>query len=621
MKSLVPLTAGLWAFAFAASAIAADGPADPGVAAEAAVPAPAPETAPAPAVPSALKPGPIMSLDAAFVEVRSAYAQIELRLTEKERELRKVIASQQAAQLRAEQLETQLKESQADRAKLKADVDRLRKQVDEAQEAIAGLLNTLTSLEEQLSTTQQENRRLTQEKSMLDATSKGAAERLKQLEEERDRARDMLADVQRKLHGLLNDTGSSPPEPAAEPPAAAPVARKSVPPPPADMPDLGPNLAPAIDDRAAAKEIVLTVEPHPAAPVAPRATPPIPQPVLGLKPATSTVTLAVNEPVAPRIEPGVSAPPAAATKPPPPRKAAAPREVQEPLPPPPLPTIAETEASTKPAAAPMPAGPEPAIAEPAELPAPAGPVAVKPAAPKPATPKPAAPRAVTTKPAPKPTTPDSDTVGEPALAAEPAAVPAPAPAPKPAPAAKAGDRTDLLARASATLEAGKFKEARELYDEALRAKPDDRVAMRGLAESMLAGGETAAAEKLVIKLLGLDGKNAGYLFLAGRIASATGRYQEATVHLENALQDAPDDPAIRRELATVYYGLNRLVDAADMFRSVLKLDPNDGESHFNLAAVLLMSDPPWQAEAATHYREALRLGEPRDESIEKLLPR
>ena len=248
MKSLVPLAAGLWS-ALALFARAADAPADPaGPAAEA-----SPQTGASPAAAAAspvLKPGPMMSLDAAFIEVRSAYEQIGLRLTEKERELRKAVAAHQAARLRAEQLETQLADAQADRLKLKQDVDRLRRQVDEAQEAIAGLLNTLTSLEEQLAQTQADNRRLTQERAMLEATAKGATERMKVLEEERDRARRLLAEVQEKLRGLLGDT-----EPSRSARIAETDASRV---PPASLPgDSVPQTAAAPDDRAAPKEIVL----------------------------------------------------------------------------------------------------------------------------------------------------------------------------------------------------------------------------------------------------------------------------------------------------------------------------------------------------------------------------
>lgn len=591
MKSLVPLAAGLWS-ALALVARAAEAPASPADSAGPDTEARTEHGAPAAAPSPGLKPGPMMSLDAAFIEVRAAYEQIGLRLTEKERELRKAVAAQQAARLRAEQLETQLADAQTDRLKLKQDVDRLRKQVDDAQEAIAGLLNTLTSLEEQLAQTQSDNRRLTQERAMLEATAKGATERMKVLEEERDRARRLLAEVQDKLRGLLGDTepvrvGRTPETDSSRiPPASLPG-------------ESAPRTTGVSDDRAAPREIAL--EPVAAKPPVTRdsgtaaaeapvdpSTWTIPTPVLDGQPpaATAIVYRAQFKPPAGELE-------VAALKP-------MPVEAPKPAVLPPAPELPAAPTNEPPAVATAPTGAPPAVAR---APAVAPPVADAPVIPPPTV----AEMPVSPLPAAAGTT-----SAPPAVAAAPTAAPPAAP--------ESTSRTGLLERASAALESGRFKEARMYYEEASRMDPGDRLATLGLAESMLATGDTAAAEKLAIQLLSSDRKNAGYLFLAGRIASATGRYQEATVHLENAMHEAPEDPAIRRELASVYYGLNRLGDAADMFRSVLDFDPNDGETHFNLAAVLLMNDPPWPAEAARHYQEALRLGEPRDENIEKLLP-
>jgi tetratricopeptide (TPR) repeat protein len=84
---------------------------------------------------------------------------------------------------------------------------------------------------------------------------------------------------------------------------------------------------------------------------------------------------------------------------------------------------------------------------------------------------------------------------------------------------------------------------------------------------------------------------------------------------------APDDPALRKELAAACYRANRLPEALAEFEAALKIAADDGRAHFNAAALLLATDPSRREEAARHYDEAIRLGERRDESFEKKLGR
>ena len=77
-------------------------------------------------------------------------------------------------------------------------------------------------------------------------------------------------------------------------------------------------------------------------------------------------------------------------------------------------------------------------------------------------------------------------------------------------------------------------------------------------------------------------------------------------------------PALK-EMSLVQHQRGRTAEAVRLLQRARDVSPDDGEIHFNLAALLLMSKPPNMREAEQSYRRALMLGEERDEHIEQLL--
>ena len=132
------------------------------------------------------------AVEEAVGRIRASYDEIRLRFTEKERQLRQAISAQQAAETQVRLTEARLKESEADRETLRERNRRTEGELTRAQDTIAGLLRTVTNLEEQAASAQRETRRAVQDRDDLRADLEKARERMLAAERERDRAREAL---------------------------------------------------------------------------------------------------------------------------------------------------------------------------------------------------------------------------------------------------------------------------------------------------------------------------------------------------------------------------------------------------------------------------------------------
>jgi chromosome segregation ATPase len=163
--------------------------------------------------------------------------------------------------------------------------------------------------------------------------------------------------------------------------------------------------------------------------------------------------------------------------------------------------------------------------------------------------------------------------------------------------------------------------ARQELDQAAaarRALEEERARLAGEHAEAAAGADEARAlsERLQRERALLAEQREA---LKGRVEALTAEQRAATERIGGLEAEAREALRLRRDLAQMYYDGGRLREADAVFRSILAKHPDDGQTHFNLAAVLLEADPPRLEEAERHYREALRLGEERDEAIEQRL--
>jgi len=85
-----------------------------------------------------------------------------------------------------------------------------------------------------------------------------------------------------------------------------------------------------------------------------------------------------------------------------------------------------------------------------------------------------------------------------------------------------------------------------------------------------------------------------------------GRQQEAKDQLLSAVEDEPDDPALKFTLGILYEELDEPEKAKEAYRSAMKVDPDHFESNFNLAVLIF-------SEANDLYKEKNALGISRED--------
>lgn len=193
----------------------------------------------------------------------------------------------------------------------------------------------------------------------------------------------------------------------------------------------------------------------------------------------------------------------------------------------------------------------------------------------------------------------------------PAPVPMPAPAPQPPPAWKAD--------ADAAMAANTADRALAIYEQALAASPDDPAALLGSSRAQLKLGNVEAARAAAARLVALQPDAASSQHALAMTEAAAKNRRSALRGFQKAVDLEPANPTYHRDLAVALYDRGRSADAAEHYREVVRLAPKDGQSHFNLAAILVMQRNPPLDEARAMYEKALALGEARDESIEKKL--
>jgi Flp pilus assembly protein TadD len=92
------------------------------------------------------------------------------------------------------------------------------------------------------------------------------------------------------------------------------------------------------------------------------------------------------------------------------------------------------------------------------------------------------------------------------------------------------------------------------------------------------------------------------LFQQGKAHLKDGRAAQATVALEKAKRRAPDQASIREALGIAYFRIRRYDEAADEFRAMLELAPNDDYAHYALGRCLEKQGRAHEANG--HYKLA-----------------
>jgi tetratricopeptide (TPR) repeat protein len=103
-----------------------------------------------------------------------------------------------------------------------------------------------------------------------------------------------------------------------------------------------------------------------------------------------------------------------------------------------------------------------------------------------------------------------------------------------------------------------------------------------IGRARLLEGNAAGAEKVLRRALVVDPDLAKTHFFLAMALKTHGRYEEAEGHLRHALGLYPRDRVVRNQLGRILFLRRQFAEAAEQFRRVLRVDPEDLQAHYNL---------------------------------------
>ena len=158
---------------------------------------------------------------------------------------------------------------------------------------------------------------------------------------------------------------------------------------------------------------------------------------------------------------------------------------------------------------------------------------------------------------------------------------------------------DALARA------GRVPEAIQLFEKALRIKPDFADAHCNLGIALERVGRTQEAMEHLEQAVRINPDYVGPQYNLGLALVRLGRVQEAIGHWKEALRIRPDFAEAHCNLGIALAQSGETQDAMEHFEQALRFKPDLAEAHYNLGLALVrLGRVP---EAVGHYNQALRI--------------
>ena len=155
---------------------------------------------------------------------------------------------------------------------------------------------------------------------------------------------------------------------------------------------------------------------------------------------------------------------------------------------------------------------------------------------------------------------------------------------------RTGDPEALHGVAEALRARGRFEESIGAYREALRADADFAPAHAGLGIALFQSGAYEEAIEALEQALTLnpDQEITGSTLdvFRGRAAMELGRRDDAAGHITRALEDDPHNLEALDYLALIRFGEQRYEDALALYRTMIRIDPDNALSHSNAGATL-----------------------------------
>jgi Tfp pilus assembly protein PilF len=178
---------------------------------------------------------------------------------------------------------------------------------------------------------------------------------------------------------------------------------------------------------------------------------------------------------------------------------------------------------------------------------------------------------------------------------------------------------DLARVARRNLDQRKYQTAEKQYQDILTRDPNNFDALCNLGVVYVRSGKLGPAESVLKKAVIMAPDNEFVLTTLGIIHYRQSKFDDALVELTRAIEINPKSATAHNYLGITASQKGRQQEAEKELLQALANNPDDGDAHFNLAVILITTQPGSKELAKQHYARATALGTQRSPFLEKLL--
>ena len=153
----------------------------------------------------------------------------------------------------------------------------------------------------------------------------------------------------------------------------------------------------------------------------------------------------------------------------------------------------------------------------------------------------------------------------------------------------------------------------------LTKDPNNFDALCNLGVVYVRSGKLGPAESALKKAVTMEPGNEFVLTTLGIIHYRQSKFDDALVELTRAIEINPKSATAHNYLGITASQKGRQQEAEKEILQALANNPDDADAHFNLAVILITTQPGSKELAKQHYARATALGTQRSPFLEKLL--
>ena len=178
---------------------------------------------------------------------------------------------------------------------------------------------------------------------------------------------------------------------------------------------------------------------------------------------------------------------------------------------------------------------------------------------------------------------------------------------------------DVAIAARKNVEEGKYRRAENQYQTVLANDPKNLDALSNLGVVYFRTGKIRSAESTLKKALTIAPNDDFVLTTLGIVHYRQSRFDEALKELRKAIEINPNSATAHNYLGITASQKGRQQEAEKEMLQAIAKDPDYADAHFNLAVILITTQPSSRELAREHYARATALGTQPSPSLERLL--